>query len=217
MEQNLYRETGLKSGLMNLQQISYYTNVTSFAIVVVLWGVLAWILLSHRANGTAAHASHERRSWVGFALQILSFPIIGAGARHPMFSPLIDEQFALNIAFQLIAIGLIVSSVLFEISAFRELGKQWSLQARVLEGHQLVKTGAYSIVRHPIYTALLARLLATGLTMSHWMTITIAVVVYIIGTKIRTVSEERLLREAFGDEFDSWKKRVPALIPFTKI
>jgi protein-S-isoprenylcysteine O-methyltransferase Ste14 len=133
-----------------------------------------------------------------------------------MFSPLIDEQFALNIVLQLIAIALIVSSVLFEISAFRELGKQWSLQARVLEGHQLVKTGAYSIVRHPIYTALLARLLATGLTFSHWITITIAVVVYIIGTRIRTVSEERLLEEAFGDEFTQWKKRVPAIVPLVK-
>jgi protein-S-isoprenylcysteine O-methyltransferase Ste14 len=202
---------------MDLQHISYYTNIASFVIVVALWGVLAWTLIRSRKPGSAPHAAHERRSWVGFALQILSFPIIGDGARHPMFSPLIDEQFALNIVLQLIAIALIVGSALFEISAFRELGKQWSLQARVLEGHQLVKTGAYSIVRHPIYTALLARLLATGLTMSHWITITIAVVVYIIGTKIRTVSEERLLREAFGDEFDSWKKRVPALIPFTKI
>ena len=201
---------------MNIEQVSYYTNAAAFVIVVGLWVVLAWTLIARRSSSSAPHASHERRSWIGFVLQILSFPIVGSTVRTPMFSPLFDDQFALNIAFQVIAILLIVSSVIFEVLAFRELGKQWSLQARVLEGHLLIKTGAYSIVRHPIYTGLLGRLLATGLTFSRWGTILIAVAVFVIGTKIRTVSEERLLREAFGEEFDAWKSKVPALIPFTK-
>lgn len=139
------------------------------------------------------------------------------GFRTPLFSPLFAGQFVLNIVLQSLAVFLIVTSVAFEIAAFKELGKQWSLQARVLEGHELITTGVYSLVRHPIYTALLARLIATGLTFSHWITIMIAVIVYLIGTKIRTVSEERLLSEAFGEKFEDWKARVPGLIPFMKI
>jgi protein-S-isoprenylcysteine O-methyltransferase Ste14 len=217
VEQNLNHvvsDWGIKT--MTTEQISYYTNVASFGIVIALWIVLVWTLIVRRKSDASPHASHERRSWIGFILQIASFPIAGMAMRTPLFSPFISGQYGLNIFVQLLAIILIIASVLFEVSAFRELGRQWSLQARVLEGHKLVKTGAYAIVRHPIYTALLGRLLATGFTISHWSAILIAVIVFFIGTRIRTISEERLLREAFVDEFDSWKARVPALIPFTK-
>ena len=201
---------------MTLEQISYYINAAAFAIVAAMWLVLIWALIARRKHGSAPHASHERRSWIGFALQILSFPVIGVGSvfRTPMFSPVFAGQYAFNIILQAIAVILIVASVAMEIAAFNELGKQWSLEARVLEGHKLVTTGIYSFVRHPIYTALLARLIATGLTFSHWITICIAVVVYLIGTRIRTVSEDRLLSRAFGKQFDEWKARVPSLLPF---
>jgi len=202
---------------MTTEQVSYFVNVAAFVTVIAMWLVLVWSLIVRRKKGTAPHASHERRSWIGFGLQIVSFPIIGSVVRTPLFSPIVDHQFALNIFVQMLAIALIVSSVVFEVAAFKELGKQWSLQARVLEGHELITTGVYSIVRHPIYTALLARLIATGLTFSHWMAITIAVIVYLIGTKIRTVSEDRLLGEAFGEKFEDWKASVPSLIPFIKI
>lgn len=64
---------------MDVEKISYYTNATAFAIVIAMWLVLIWALISRRKRGAAPHASHERRSWIGFALQILSFPLIGVG------------------------------------------------------------------------------------------------------------------------------------------
>lgn len=109
------------------------------------------------------------------------------------------------------------ASVWLAISALRELGRQWSLEARLVEGHKLVKTGVYQIVRHPIYTAMLGMLVAMGIVYSHWLALVAGIFVFLIGTKIRTVFEERLLSEAFGEEFSEWKARVPGLIPFLKI
>jgi protein-S-isoprenylcysteine O-methyltransferase Ste14 len=103
------------------------------------------------------------------------------------------------------------------MSAIRELGKQWSLQARVLEDHTLITSGVYQIVRHPIYTGMLGMLIATGLTYSNWIAILAGIVVLTVGTKIRTNFEEKLLHNAFGAEFDDWKAEVPGLIPFVKI
>ena len=57
----------------------------------------------------------------------------------------------------------------------------------------------------------------TGIAYSTWPATLIGVVVFIIGTKIRTVFEERLLIDAFGSEFSEWKAKVPGLIPFVKI
>jgi protein-S-isoprenylcysteine O-methyltransferase Ste14 len=46
-------------------------------------------------------------------------------------------------------------------SAVCALGKQWSIAARVVEGHELITDGPYRIVRHPIYAGMLGLLVAT--------------------------------------------------------
>ncbi|MEO8573426.1 MAG: isoprenylcysteine carboxylmethyltransferase family protein [Pyrinomonadaceae bacterium] len=114
---------------------------------------------------------------------------------------------------QVFALILSVSSVALSGSAIRELGKQWSFQARLVEDHRLVTSGVYGLVRHPIYTAMLGKLIATGIVLSHWAVVPVAVVIFLIGTTIRTRLEERLLSGAFGGEFESWKGKVPGLIP----
>jgi protein-S-isoprenylcysteine O-methyltransferase Ste14 len=60
-------------------------------------------------------------------------------------------------------------------------------------------------------------LLATGFAFSHWIGIIIGLIVFLVGTKIRTNLEEALLRDAFGEEFESWRAKVPGLIPFIKL
>jgi protein-S-isoprenylcysteine O-methyltransferase Ste14 len=56
-------------------------------------------------------------------------------------------------------------------------------------------------------------LLATALTFSTLPAIGAGVVVFVIGTEIRIRSEEKLLREAFGPQFEEYERRVPALFP----
>jgi protein-S-isoprenylcysteine O-methyltransferase len=109
---------------------------------------------------------------------------------------------------------LSAGSVWLCISAIRTLGQQWSLAARVLEGHKLVTEGPYSMVRNPIYTGMLGMLLATGLAVSHWIGLLIALVVFGFGTAIRVRSEAALLRETFGEEFEEYARKVPAVIPY---
>ena len=109
---------------------------------------------------------------------------------------------------------LAVTSVWFVSTAVRALGKQWSLAARVLEGHRLITQGPYNIVRNPIYAGMFGMLLATGLVTSHWIGLLIAIIVFAVGTVIRVRSEEKLLREAFGREFEDYASRVPAVVPF---
>jgi protein-S-isoprenylcysteine O-methyltransferase Ste14 len=60
---------------------------------------------------------------------------------------------------------------------------------------------------------MLGMLLATGIAVSYWPALLIALFVFFIGTIIRIRSEERLLRETFGAEFEAYTQRVPALLP----
>ena len=201
---------------MSLEQISYYSNLLALVVILLCWLVFAGTLLYRRGSSTAEHHSREPLSWAGLGLQLISYPISWSVWRTPLFSPFAGEQYGLNIVLQFTAAVVGIASVWLAVSAFRELGKQWSLQARVLEDHKLITTGIYSIVRHPIYTAMLGMLIATGIVISHWLALSVAVVVFLAGTKIRMHLEEKLLAEAFGKEFDEWRSAVPGLIPFPK-
>ncbi|MEO7273432.1 MAG: isoprenylcysteine carboxylmethyltransferase family protein, partial [Vicinamibacterales bacterium] len=64
----------------------------------------------------------------------------------------------------------------------RRLGVQWSLVARVTDRHELITTGPYAIVRHPIYTAMLGLLIATGLTFGTPLSTATGLGLYVIGT-----------------------------------
>lgn len=202
---------------MNIEQISYYVGAAAFGAVSVLWFIFAGIFLLRKKPETSPDKVHAPRSWAGFILQSAGFGLVSALRRAPFLSPLIDDLYVLNIVLQVLAVILAAGSVWLAMSAIKELGKQWSLQARLIEDHKLVTGGVYQIVRHPIYTAMLGMLIATGIVVSHWLILLIAVAVFIIGTKIRTVSEERLLRDAFGGKFDDFAAKVPGLIPFLKI
>lgn len=197
---------------MNPADISFYVNAIALAAAALAWIVFAWPFLVRKKTSSSPKV-RASMSWIGLALQGLSFLIILAVPRTPLASPLVEGQYALNTALQVLGIALAAGSAWLAVSAVTELGKQWSLQARLIEGHKLITSGAYGIVRHPIYTAMLGMLLATGLALSHWLAISVALVVFYTGTKIRTTLEERLLRDAFGEEFEAWRSRVPGLIP----
>lgn len=202
---------------MNVEQISYYSNVVAFAVVLATWFVFGWAFLLRQKPPSPPDAKREPKSWLGLALQGVGFALVWSIRRSPFASPFIDGQYLPNIVLQIFAAILAVASVWLAIAAIKELGKQWSLTARLTEDHKLVTTGVYSTVRHPIYTAMLGMLIATGLVFSHWIALIAAIIVFYAGTKIRTSLEEALLSEAFGVEFTDWKNRVPGLIPFVRI
>lgn len=113
----------------------------------------------------------------------------------------------------LAAVVLAFASVLFGVAAIRILGKQWSLVAKVVEGHLLIRSGPFRIVRHPIYLAMMGLLVATGIASGTLLGIGLGVVVYLWGTWLRVRFEERLLLAEFGDSYAQYVQEVPAILP----
>jgi protein-S-isoprenylcysteine O-methyltransferase Ste14 len=101
-------------------------------------------------------------------------------------------------------------------SAVSHLGRQFRIQAGLYEDHRLVRTGAYAVVRHPIYCSMLLLLVAMliAITLPVWAAILLAL--YILGTEIRVRTEERLLASRFPEEFAAYRHKVPAYIPFVR-
>jgi protein-S-isoprenylcysteine O-methyltransferase Ste14 len=99
------------------------------------------------------------------------------------------------------------------VFAERALGRQWSVAAQVVDVHQLVKDGAYAIVRHPIYPGILGMMVSTGLALGEPLWLAIAGLVAWYGTHLRIQREEALLKDAFGETYEEYVRKVPALMP----
>ncbi len=185
--------------------------VIAFLLVLLCWFVFAAVFFMRAKPPQTQERTRDARSRVGVALQALSYALVWSLTRR--FQPLLKFNAALDVVLMIVAVVLAVCSVWLVTAAVRTLGKEWSLTARLVEGHRLVTTGPYALVRHPIYTGMFGMLLATGLTYSRWPALVVGVIVFWIGTTVRVRSEERLLRAAFGAEFDAYAQRVPAVVP----
>jgi len=92
------------------------------------------------------------------------------------------------------------------------LGRNWGMPMSLREGHELVTTGPYAFVRHPIYTGILLALVGTSLV--HWYPrvalLPIIFAYFIYAARV----EERTMREQFPNDYPSYVNRTKMLIPF---
>ncbi len=116
----------------------------------------------------------------------------------------------------LAAIAIALWSVYLASESVRHLGRQWRIKAVVTADHELITTGPYGLIRHPIYLALMGMALSTALLITQTKGLLIALVIYLIGTEIRVYAEDGILRQRFGAEFDNYAHRVKAYLPFVR-
>jgi protein-S-isoprenylcysteine O-methyltransferase Ste14 len=96
-----------------------------------------------------------------------------------------------------------------------ELGKNYfvstSLGAQLFAGHQLVTSGPFAIVRHPMYTGLILSAVGSLLMYPTWTTLLFVCFAPLISVRARR--EETALAAEFGEQWREYCRRVPAFIP----
>ncbi|HXX13827.1 MAG TPA: isoprenylcysteine carboxylmethyltransferase family protein [Candidatus Eremiobacteraceae bacterium] len=103
--------------------------------------------------------------------------------------------------------------LLFSVWARVHLGKNWSQAVTLKQDHELITTGPYALVRHPIYTGLLLAVLGTAIARGEWR----GLLAFFLGflalwSKLRL--EEKWMRAHFGESYDAYSRRVSALLPY---
>jgi protein-S-isoprenylcysteine O-methyltransferase Ste14 len=196
-----------------LVQTNFRTPEMNGALLRALPSILLWVAFSlywsyaarnsgatSKGESTGSTATHQ--ILLNVALLTLILPIPG------LMQQLLPATPALEITGVAIQLGFIG----FAAWARVHLGRNWAAEVRIAEGHELVKSGPYRWVRHPIYTAMLgmfvATFIATGQLHSLLATILMAV---LYQRKIRL--EENILRETFGPAFDDYRRETWALVP----
>jgi protein-S-isoprenylcysteine O-methyltransferase Ste14 len=112
--------------------------------------------------------------------------------------------------------GLTLAGISFTWWARLHLGRFWSNTITRKEGHHVIDTGPYGLVRHPIYTGLIAGMLATGVAVGTLTAMSAAVLIS-LGMWQKARMEERFLSIELGaDAYGQYCRRVPMLIPFLR-
>jgi protein-S-isoprenylcysteine O-methyltransferase Ste14 len=181
------------------------------AIIPVFWIIFLvyWIVQGRRVK--PAVEKQSRLSSFAYRVPLmlcgilLSFPY----SRFPLgtaLTPRTELTAAIGVA--VCALGLCVT-----IWARRTLAGNWSNQITFKEGHELVQSGPYRFVRHPIYTGLLLMCLGTA-TASGQVHAWLGFLFMCAGFWIKLKQEESLMLRHFPNDYPSYKNRVKALVPF---
>jgi len=93
------------------------------------------------------------------------------------------------------------------------IGRNWSATVTVKEGHELIRSGPYSVVRHPIYSGFLLALLGTAIYMGQVRGL-VAVGLAMIVWKIKSLREESFMQSEFGEQYVQYRRHVKGLVPF---
>ena len=112
-------------------------------------------------------------------------------------------------------IGLLmtIAGVAFAIWARVTLGRNWSGTVTIKQDHELIRTGPYALVRHPIYTGITLAVIGTAIFNGQIRSLililaTFSVLIY----KIRM--EEQFMTEQFGSEYTNYRQKTKTLVPF---
>lgn len=97
--------------------------------------------------------------------------------------------------------------------AHYHLGKSFNSLVVSKEDHQLVTSGPYRWVRHPIYTAYLMNYVAGGLLASNLILTFVPVIFFGLMIINRIPREEAVMREEFGQDYIDLERRTGKLLP----
>ncbi len=109
--------------------------------------------------------------------------------------------------------ALAAAGLLFTAWARIHLGRNWSGTVTVKHDHELITSGPYALVRHPIYTGLLLAFMGSALARGESRGV-LAVLIVLLALWRKLKLEERWMREQFGAQYEAYSSRVAALIPF---
>jgi protein-S-isoprenylcysteine O-methyltransferase Ste14 len=177
----------------------------------LLWAIFGcvWLIAWMRTKRTQERAPLSFRLLYGVPVAIASYLMFNdnaalrwRGVHFVPRTPLIQSA----------GILLTAAGIAFAIWARFYLGQNWSSAVSIKVGHQLIRTGPYQWVRHPIYSGLLIALLGTALARGKMISLA-ALPLFFLGFWTKSRMEEQFMRKTFGQEYEDYSQSTGALVP----
>ncbi|MBV9180777.1 MAG: isoprenylcysteine carboxylmethyltransferase family protein [Acidobacteria bacterium] len=180
-------------------------------LVMIFWVTFAlvWLLTSVNTKRTEQRAPLPSRLVYGIPVCLGGY-LLSNDNHLPWFRSL--RLLPSNPAMDAVGLLLTAAGIALAIWARMYLGTNWSSAVSIKVGHELVRTGPYAWVRHPIYSGLLIALLGTAIERGKTIGL-LAIVLFWLGFWIKSRMEERFMRNTFGQEYDAYSQATGGLIP----
>jgi protein-S-isoprenylcysteine O-methyltransferase Ste14 len=175
-----------------------------WTIWLVIW--LAWAFHSKQTRQRESGLSRLSYGVLVWAAVVLFF------YRGPLPGWLNASIFQYQSWFGPVAIAITALGFAFTIWARAFLGANWSGTVTIKVGHELIRTGPYRLVRHPIYTGIIMAAFGTALAYDRWRCVVALPLLWFAFT-VKRLKEEKFMRQTFGSQYDDYARTTGAIFP----
>jgi protein-S-isoprenylcysteine O-methyltransferase Ste14 len=180
-----------------------------FKVLLILTVVMMAVSFATEISASSGVKEDRGNRWVIGALSILGLAL----AFFPAWTDRLGVFVFGGETLRWIGIAVFTIGGALRLYPVFVLGKRFSPLVAIQEGHKLVTTGIYGRVRNPSYLGLLINMLGWSLTFRSGVGVVICALTFVVLT-VRMNSEERLLHEYFGAEWEAYSSRTSRLIPW---
>lgn len=185
--------------------------MNAFRIIIAGLWIAFFGYWAFSARGNNLNTPSVRRGFlVRLAIIVVLLLAFRSGAFHraETYTPAVADHPIPN------TIGVVLSAIGIGIAiwARRHLGRNWGMPMMVRENTELVTTGPYAYVRHPIYSGMLLAMLGSSLVKGiSWLILFVLFGVYFV---LGALAEERTMTRKFPEAYPAYQRRSKMLIPF---
>lgn len=176
-----------------------------------LWTVfcLVWLIAALRTKRAQTRAAFGFRLLYGIPVFIASYLMFGEILVLPWLG---TRLYPLTLPVATIGVVLTALGIALAIWARFYIGQNWSSAVTVKVDHQLIRTGPYAWVRHPIYSGILLGIIGTALIRREPRGF-IAVLIFWFAFRVKSRMEESFMLRTFGPEYEDYCHNTGGLIP----
>lgn len=189
------------------------------ALAKIIWalGVVGWYVLRIPFERKAKRERvRDARHRTTREMVLLSISTLGLGVIPALYAIKgFPRAFDYPTSIVQVALGALVFAGALWLfwRTHRDLGRNWSVTLEIKEQHQLVTSGVYAKVRHPMYSAFFLWALAQAILLPNWIAGFAGLIGFGILFFFRVGREEEMMRESFGPQYDAYMARTKRIIP----
>jgi protein-S-isoprenylcysteine O-methyltransferase Ste14 len=179
-----------------------------FNLTSIAWFLSEIVLMRMLRSNKADKQGTDKKSlpllWIIFMASIALAVTVANSFRLPIG----DQSLIPYMGLMMMWTGIIL-----RLWIVRQLGRMFTVDVTIREGHQLKTDGPYKHLRHPSYGASYLTFIGFGFALNNWISLLLIAIPVFLGFRMRINVEEKVLEQQFGQEYQDYKTRTNAMIP----